>query len=179
LPGRLAGSHRRFSFWQAPVMAMRVTGWWGRRVQRMATSPRFARVAPAIVPKVDRFVSRISGGRFTTSSGMVPSMVLITTGARSGQERETPLATIPDGDAFFVVGSNFAKPVHPAWSYNLLAHPDAIVVYRGRRIPVTARLLDDGEKAEAWPRLTAIWPVYDTYEDRTERALRVFELRPR
>jgi hypothetical protein len=29
-----------------------------------------------------------------------------------------------------------------------------------------------------WPRLTAIWPTYDTYEERTERRLRVFELRP-
>jgi deazaflavin-dependent oxidoreductase (nitroreductase family) len=144
----------------------------------MATSPRFAKVAPAVVPRLDRFVSKVSGGRFTTSAGIVPSMVLVTTGARSGQARETPLATVPEGDGFFVVGSNFAKPAHPAWSYNLLAHPRATVVYRGRRIPVTARLLDEAEKAEVWPRLLALWPVYDTYEERTERDLRVFELRP-
>jgi deazaflavin-dependent oxidoreductase (nitroreductase family) len=154
-------------------------GWFARAVQRMATSPRFGKVAPAIVPRVDRFVSKVSGGRFTTSSGIVPSMVLVTTGAKSGQARETPLATIPDDDGFYVVGSNFAKASHPAWSYNLLAHPEATVVYRGRRIPVTARLLEADEKAEAWPKLTALWPVYDTYEDRTERDLRVFELRPR
>lgn len=149
-----------------------------RAVQRVAASPRFAKVAPAIVPKVDRFVSRISGGRFMTSGGIVPSMVLVTTGARSGRRRETPLATVPEGDAFYVVGSNFAREAHPAWSYNLLAHPEATAVFRGRRIPVVAHLLDAGEKAEVWPRLTAIWPTYDTYEDRTERALRVFRLRP-
>jgi deazaflavin-dependent oxidoreductase (nitroreductase family) len=155
------------------------SGWFSRSVQRMATNPRFGRIAPSVVPKLDRFVSKLSGGRFTTSSGIVPSMVLVTTGARSGQERETPLATVPEGDRFFVVGSNFAKASHPAWSYNLLAHPEATVVHRGRRIPVTARLLADDEKAEVWPRLLALWPVYDTYEDRTERDLRVFELSPR
>ena len=113
-----------------------------------------------------------------SSSRIVPSIVLVSTGARSGQRRETPLATVPDGDWFYVVGSNFARAPHPAWSYNLLAHPEATVVFRGRRIPVTARLLDAEEKAEIWPRLTAVWPTYDTYEDRTARDLRVFELRP-
>jgi deazaflavin-dependent oxidoreductase (nitroreductase family) len=154
------------------------TSRFSRAVQRLAASPAFSRVAPAIVPRVDRLVSRLSGGRFTTSAGIVPSMVLVTTGARTGQQRETPLATIPDGDSLYVVGSNFAREAHPAWSYNLLADPRATAVYRGRRIPVSARLLDPDEKAEVWPRLTAIWPTYDTYEARTARELRVFELRP-
>lgn len=149
-----------------------------RTVQRVAAHPRFAKVAPKVVPKVDRFLNRVTRGRFLSSSAIVPSIVLITTGAKSGLRRETPLATIPDGDGFYVVGSNFAREAHPAWSYNLLAHPVATVVHRGRRIAVRARLLDPDEKAEAWPKLTALWPTYDDYEDRTERDLRVFRLDP-
>lgn len=147
-----------------------------RAVQRVAANPRFAKVAPSIVPRLDRFLSRISGGRLMSSQGIVPSMILVTTGAKSGQRRETPLATIPLGEVFYVVGSNFGREAHPAWSYNLLAHPDADVVFRGDRIPVTAHLLDDEEKAAVWPELTAIWSTYDTYEERTERDLRVFRL---
>jgi deazaflavin-dependent oxidoreductase (nitroreductase family) len=147
-----------------------------RMVQRMATSPRFARVAPSIVPKLDRFLSKVSGGRIMSSSAIVPSIVLVTTGAKSGKQRETPLATIPLRDAFYVVGSNFARESHPAWSYNLIANPGATVVHKGQRIAVAARLLDAEEKAAVWHELTELWPTYDTYEDRTERELRVFRL---
>ena len=149
-----------------------------RAIQRLASSRAFARVAPSIVPRLDRFLSRISGGRFMSSGGVVPSILLISTGARSGQQRETPLATVPDGLDFFVVGSNFGRTAHPAWSYNLLANPEATVVSHGRRIPVIARMLDHDEKAATWPRLLAIWPTYEVYEERTVRELRVFRLRP-
>lgn len=154
------------------------SGWLSRNVQRMATHPRFAEVAPSIVPKLDRFLAKVSGGRFLSSSAIVPSIVLVTTGAKSGKQRETPLATVPLRDAYFVVGSNFAREAHPAWSYNLIAHPAATVVHKGRRIAVEAHLLDAEEKAAVWDELTALWPTYDSYEDRTERDLRVFELRP-
>jgi deazaflavin-dependent oxidoreductase (nitroreductase family) len=159
-------------------MPMRSSSVASRLAQRLGASPRFARIAPAIVPRVDRFLSRVTGGRWLSSSGVVPSIVLLTIGARSGQERETPLATVLDGDDFYVVGSNWGKPHHPAWSHNLLANPDATVVHRGRRIPVVAELLDADEKAAEWPNLTAIWPAYDAYEARTARDLRVFRLRP-
>ena len=108
----------------------------------------------------------------------MPSILLVTTGAKSGKQRETPLATVPLGEAFYVVGSNFARESHPAWSYNLLANPDATVVFKGDRIAVQAHLLDAAEKAAVWGELTALWPTYDAYEERTERDLRVFELRP-
>ncbi len=160
-------------------MPLNPAGRVSRFVQRAAGSPRFARVAPKLVPKLDRLLSRLTGGRFTTSSGIVPSMVLISTGAKSGQPREAPLATVPDGDAFYVVGSNFGRESHPAWTHNLVANPDATAVFRGERIPVTGRLLDEDEKAEVWPTLTAAWPTYDRYEERTARDLRVFRLERR
>ena len=127
--------------------------WLSRNVQRMASSPRFAKVAPSIVPKVDRFLSKVSGGRIMSSSAIVPSIVLVTTGAKSGKQRETPLATVPLRDAFYVVGSNFARESHPAWSYNLIANPRATVVHKGKRIAVEAHLLDTQEKAAVWHEL--------------------------
>ncbi|MFC7728992.1 nitroreductase family deazaflavin-dependent oxidoreductase [Actinomadura keratinilytica] len=78
-----------------------------------------------------------------------------------------------------VVGSNFGRDKHPAWSGNLLKNPEAEVSFRGRTVPVTARLLDDAERAEIWPRLLEVWPVYDRYAGRVTRQLRVFRLTPR
>jgi deazaflavin-dependent oxidoreductase (nitroreductase family) len=147
--------------------------------QWVAASSGFRAVGPKVVPPLDRLLSRLTGGRVVLSGAMVPSLVLETTGAKSGQRRTTPLACLPeDGGSFLVVGSNFGQEKHPAWTANLKAHPEATVTFRGRTTPVTATLLDAEEKAEVWPRLTAVWPNYDRYTEVSGRDLRVFRLVP-
>lgn len=153
-----------------------VQGPVGRAVQKVAGSPAFAKVGSKVVPPLDRVVSKLTGGRFVLSQAMVPSLVLRTTGRKTGQPRETPLATMPVDGGFLVVGSNFGKEHHPAWTANLLASPSATVVFRGRRIPVEAHLLTAEEKAGVWPQLTTMWPTYDRYVERSGRDLRVFRL---
>jgi deazaflavin-dependent oxidoreductase (nitroreductase family) len=157
-----------------------VRGPAGRVTQWVAASSGFRALGPKVVPPLDRLLSRVTGGRVVLSAAMVPSLVLETTGARSGQRRTTPLACLPEDDgSFLVVGSNFGRASHPAWTANLRAHPEATVTYRGRTIPVTATLLDADQKAEVWPRLTAVWPNYDRYTEVSGRDLRVFRLVPR
>jgi len=148
----------------------------GRVVQRVAGSRPFAAVAPKVVPPLDRFVHRLTGGRIILSEGLLPGLMLTTTGHKSGEPRTAPLATLPDGDSLVVVASNFGKPHHPAWSTNLLHHPQATVTYRRQTFPVVAHMLTQDEKAAMWPKLTAMWPVYDRYVERSKRDLRVFRL---
>jgi deazaflavin-dependent oxidoreductase (nitroreductase family) len=155
-----------------------VQGPVGRAVQALARRRAFSVVALRVAPGLDRLVGRLSGGRFVVSQLLVPTLVLTTTGAKTGLPRESPLATLVDGDAFYVVGSNFGTARHPAWSANLLADPRATVVYGGRRVEVEAHLLDEQEKAAVWPRLLRVWPTYDTYVERSGRDLRVFRLEP-
>ncbi|MGB8651841.1 MAG: nitroreductase family deazaflavin-dependent oxidoreductase [Mycobacteriales bacterium] len=155
-----------------------VEGPVGRAVQRVAGLPFFAGVAGRVMPPVDRGLSRLTGGRLAVSQLLVPTLVITTTGAKSGLPRTTPLATLPDGDAFYVVGSNFGGGAHPGWSANLLKTPEATVTYRGRTTAVRAHLLDEQEKAAVWPRLLKIWPTYDRYVERSGRNLRVFRLDP-
>jgi len=151
----------------------------GRVIQRMAGSAAFAKIAPRVVPPLDRAVHRLTGGRVMLTAGMLPAVVLTTVGRTSGQERRAPLATLPrDDGSFLVVGSNFGRAHHPAWTANLLANPEASLSYRGHDIPVTAHLLDAAEKAEVWPLLTTMWPTYDRYVERSGRDLRVFRLTP-
>jgi deazaflavin-dependent oxidoreductase (nitroreductase family) len=152
----------------------------GRVTQWVAASSGFRAVGPRVVPPVDRLLSRLTGGRVVLSGSLVPSLVLETTGAKSGQRRTSPLACLPEDDgSFLVVGSNFGRERHPAWTANLTANPDAVVTYRGRTIPVRATLLAADEKAAVWPRLTAVWPNYDRYTEVSGRDLRVFRLVPR
>jgi deazaflavin-dependent oxidoreductase (nitroreductase family) len=155
-----------------------VTGPLGRVVQSLARRRAFYVVALRIAPKLDRFASKVSGGRFVMSQLLVPTVMLTTTGAKSGLPRESPLATLPDGDAFYVVGSNFGTEKHPAWSGNLIKTPEAKITYRGRTIDVRAHLLTAEEKEAVWPRLLTVWPTYDSYVERSGRDLRVFRLEP-
>lgn len=151
----------------------------GKAVVKMAGSKTFMRIGPKVVPHVDRFLHKVTGGKVVMSAGLLPSLVLTTTGAKTGQKRTTPLATKPDGGGWYVVGSNFGREKHPAWTANLVAHPDVEISFKGKTIPVRARLLTAEEKAATWPKLVKFWPNYDVYVERSGRDLRVFRLDPR
>jgi deazaflavin-dependent oxidoreductase (nitroreductase family) len=149
----------------------------GRVVQKVAGSGVFRRIAPPVLAPLDRFVSRITGGRILIAAALLPSLVLTTTGAKTGQPRQAPLACMPQDDGtILVVGSNFGREHHPAWTGNLLKNPEATVMYKRETFPVTARLLSDEEKARVWPELTKTWPTFDRYVEVSGRSLRVFRL---
>jgi len=140
----------------------------------------FRTIGPRMMPPLERFAARITGGRRGPLSGIiVPSLTLHTTGARSGEPRETQLMCCPVDDVIYVTGSNFARPEHPAWTWNLLAHPDAEIDYRGERRRGRAELVTDAEREEVWRLLEQNWPGYRGYERASGRVLRVFRLVPR
>jgi deazaflavin-dependent oxidoreductase (nitroreductase family) len=149
-----------------------------RFVDWLSGTTAFAAVAPRIVPRVDRMLFRLTGGRFMTADARMSGLMLTTTGHRSGEPRATPLGCLPDDGTFLVVGSNFGRSHHPAWTTNLLANPHATVGYRRRTIPVVASMLDDAQRAEIWDRLLEEFPNFDEYQDRSGRTLRVFRLTP-
>ncbi|MGW2085702.1 nitroreductase family deazaflavin-dependent oxidoreductase [Streptomyces sp. NPDC001880] len=154
-----------------------------RLIQKVSSTRAFARIAPHVVPAMDRTVHRLTRGRVLLSSRMLPGLILMVPGARSGQLRTTPLACMPEAGAeqsWILVGSNFGRTGHPAWTANLLAGPDeAVVNWRGRDIPVHATLLAGAERDEAWRAALKFWPPYATYQERVDREIRLFRLRGR
>ncbi|WP_206307686.1 nitroreductase family deazaflavin-dependent oxidoreductase [Streptomyces sp. A0958] len=161
-----------------------------RLVQKVSSTRVFARIAPHVVPAMDRTVHRLTRGRVLLSARMLPGVVLTVPGARSGQPRTTPLACMPQpgdggpGDGgpagWVLVGSNFGRPGHPAWTANLLAHPEeAVINWNGRDIPVRARLLAGEERAVVWKAALAFWPPYAAYQARIDREIRLFRLERR
>lgn len=133
---------------------------------------------PLLTPS-DRFVFRVSGGRWKLSAPLVPSLMLFTTGAKTGIRRETPLMCFPQQDgSWFVGGSNFGLEKHPAWTANLIANPAAEVHFRRQLIPVVAELLDPVAAEALWPELEEQWPHYRDYEKTARRSIRLFHLVP-
>ncbi|MFF8312672.1 nitroreductase family deazaflavin-dependent oxidoreductase [Streptomyces lydicus] len=151
-----------------------------RLLQKVSSTRVFARVAPHCLPALDRAVHRLTRGKVLLSARMLPGVILTATGARSGRPRRTPLACLPEEDGgWLLIGSNFGRPGHPAWTGNLLKHPEAEVSWRGKDIPVRARLLTGEERERAWRAALAFWPPYATYQARVEREIRLFRLERR
>ncbi|HEX5858936.1 MAG TPA: nitroreductase family deazaflavin-dependent oxidoreductase [Microbacterium sp.] len=134
---------------------------------------------PVVLSPVERFIASLTGGRVQVSGLLVPSLVLHTVGAKSGEPRDAPLMYTPDGRGRAIVaGTNFAGDRHPAWTGNLLAHPDAAITVRGRRMPVRAMLVADDERDAVWARIERQWPGYRGYERDSGRVVRLFRLQP-
>jgi deazaflavin-dependent oxidoreductase (nitroreductase family) len=139
----------------------------------------FRWAAPRVLPIIERAMGRFTRGRIQLSALLVPSLVLHTTGAKTGAPRDSALMYTPDGRGRAIVaGTSFAQERHPAWTYNLLAHPDAAITVRGRRMPVRASLIAAGERDAAWARIEAQWPGYRSYERESGRVVRLFRLQP-
>jgi deazaflavin-dependent oxidoreductase (nitroreductase family) len=128
---------------------------------------------------LDRAIMMRTEGRLTALGPIgAPTMLLETTGRKSGVKRLSPLLFARDGGTVIVVGSNFGQDHHPAWTGNLLAEPQATVKIGGKNIPVTAQLLEGAEAEAAYQKMNDVAAVYSVYRGRTARASRVFRLTP-
>lgn len=108
-----------------------------------------------------------------------PTLLLTTTGRRSGEPRTTPLIFGRDGDDHVVVASVGGMPRHPAWYLNLQGTPGARIQVKGDHIDVVARTASDDEKPRLWRLMNEVWPNYERYQERTDRVIPVVVLSPR
>lgn len=155
-----------------PPKGLRLPGWV------MASRP-LRWVGPRVFPPMHRMLLRVTGGRTMLDSRAQPMLLLESTGAKSGLRRESPLATVPlDDGSFLVVGSNFARESHPAWTANLLANPSANVTFHGASRAVTARLLEGAERERRWNHALRWYPGWERYDEVSDRQFRLFELSP-
>jgi deazaflavin-dependent oxidoreductase (nitroreductase family) len=105
------------------------------------------------------------------------TLLLTTTGRRSGEPRTASLIYAPHGDdAYTVVASKGGSPEPPAWYLNLSEAPEVEVQVRGDRFRARARTASAEEKPEMWRRMAAEWPAYDEYQSRTDREIPVVVL---
>jgi hypothetical protein len=99
-----------------------------RLLQAFAVSKPGAALLARTIHRVDPFLLRVSGGRWSVPAlSGIPALLLTTTGARSGQRQVVPLVGVPDGERLILVASSFGRSRTPAWSYNLRAHPECQV----------------------------------------------------
>jgi deazaflavin-dependent oxidoreductase (nitroreductase family) len=104
------------------------------------------------------------------------TLILTTTGRRSGEPRPQALIYGRNGDDYLVVASKGGAPQHPAWYLNLDANPEVEVQVKGDKFKAHARTATPEEKPTLWPIMTKEWPDYDNYQKKTDRDIPVVVL---
>jgi deazaflavin-dependent oxidoreductase (nitroreductase family) len=152
-----------------------------RGIRRFASSGPGSFVFARILDHLDRPVYQATRGRHTLTSLLagLPTVVLTTTGARSGRRSSVPLVGLPTPDGIAVIGSNYGQRHHPAWYHNLRAEPLAEVTIDGARTRVRAVEVEGERRERIWEQALKIYPGYSTYERRaSNRRIAVFVLEP-
>ena len=103
----------------------------------------------------------------------VPTLLLTTTGRKSGEPYTTPLIYGEDAGRYVVVASRGGAPSHPQWYRNLDANPSVGLQVAAQKFQATARTASPDEKPALWALMTGIYPPYDEYQAATEREIPV------
>lgn len=123
-----------------------------------------------------------SGGRIGHRlPGFPDSLLLHTTGAKTGQARINTLSYARDGDNYLVVASMGGAPRSPGWYHNLKANPNVEINVGTKRLKVTAKpvLPEDPDYARLWKLVNDNNSNrYDAYQQKTSRPIPIVVLTP-
>jgi deazaflavin-dependent oxidoreductase (nitroreductase family) len=120
-----------------------------------------------------------SGGEKGHIWNGVPTLLLTTTGHKTGRETTTPLIYGKSGWNYLLVASKGGAPEHPKWYLNLAKNPRVKLQVGTEHIDAQARTATTEEKPALWKEMTAVWPAYDQYQERTSREIPLIVLEPR
>ena len=109
----------------------------------------------------------------------IPVVIVTMRGARSGDVRKIALMRVEHDGSYALVASFGGSPKHPVWYWNLIAHPDEVLVQDGPEpFAVSVREVDGDERARWWERAVAVYPSYAEYQERTDRTIPVLVASP-
>jgi deazaflavin-dependent oxidoreductase (nitroreductase family) len=114
------------------------------------------------------------GGMFET----MPLVLLHHTGAKSGTSYINPLAYMRDRDRYVIFGSKGGAPVHPAWYFNLKAHPEVTIEVGTDTLDVVATEAEGEERERLYRTMADRVAAFAEYAAKTERAIPVIVLTP-
>lgn len=115
---------------------------------------------------LDPYLLRISGGRLGTGV-FLPTALLETTGARSGERRRNGVIYFHDGERPVVVASKAGAPEHPAWFFNARANPEVKLNGHPYRAEIVS---DEDERERLWALADNVFPPFDSYRREAARA---------
>ncbi len=132
-----------------------------------------------IITPINRWLLKISNGRFGNSFLGKSVLLLHSVGAKSGLERVTPLFYLSDREKIILVASNGGNLKNPAWVNNLNANPEAKVKIKGKQTTMRARVATAEERQRYWPMATELFTTWGEIQEMSLREFPIVVLEPR
>jgi deazaflavin-dependent oxidoreductase (nitroreductase family) len=113
---------------------------------------------------------------FRANGGKQSTILLTSTGAKSGLPRTTPLVYTTDGDRIIIIASKGGAPTNPDWYHNLITNPEATVELGAERFQVRATVAQGPERERLYTQMAESMPFFATYQKNTTRQIPLFIL---
>ena len=133
------------------AIIMAAAGIGKERVRLVRYTPSGMVIFPYL--KLHKFVYLHSGGLIgSRRGGGSPTLLLTTTGRRSGEPRTVAVGYLKDGERLVVVASNGGSDRPPSWLLNLQANPVVAIQIGRNKFSARASVASAEERQELWPR---------------------------
>ena len=154
-----------------------------RVVGRILSTGLGSAVHRRVMAPLDGPLMRLTRGRLHFGKGTIPLVVLRSTGAKSGIQRDVPLGYFTDGDDVILIASNYGQTHHPSWYYNLLKNPHCQLFPEGRTDRgghFVARLTEGEDHDRLFALAEGYASNFASYAVKTDgvRTINVFRLSP-
>ena len=106
---------------------------------------------------------RANAGKVGGNFAHMPMVLITHTGARTGDQRTTPLVCSVDGDDVIIAASKAGSAKHPHWYLNLVAHPANTVEFGADRYAATAVDTQGTERDRLFEQHAAALPQFRGY----------------
>lgn len=133
------------------------------------------------VLRVHEWIYKATDGRVGHRMVGVPTLLLRTTGRRSGAVRTNALVYARDGDDYLLVASNGGSDRNPAWLHNVRTDSRVEIQVGRDRQAGQARVIEPSD-----PSFARLWTVvnannrdrYAAYQQQTSRPIPVVAIAP-
>ena len=123
-------------------------------------------------------IYRLTGGALGANSGTSRTLLLTTTGRKSGQPRTTPLRYIPHGSDYLIAASNWGKSSPPAWFLNLQANPTLTIQVMNQHLTAQAQIAPDDQQDDFYQQFIAADARFIGYKQSAGRPIPIVILHP-
>jgi F420H(2)-dependent quinone reductase len=142
-----------------------------------------AMVLRHVMHRLDTPLMKKTAGKWSLPpvvGGLSNTILLITTGARTGKPRFSPLlAHQADDGGIVIIGTNFGRSRHPGWYYNIRAYPVVDVTFGGETRRCVARDANADERTRYWAKASSEYSGYTWYARHTgSRRIPIIVLNP-
>jgi len=130
-----------------------------------------------VADHIRRYVE--SGGEDGHMWRGVPTLLLTTTGRKSGMLRRTALIYGMDGSDYVIVASKGGHPTNPLWFENLVEDSNVEIQVGPQIIQAHASVITDESRYQrVWDQMATIWSGFNEYKEKTSRLIPLVALTP-